>query len=145
MIQVTHQQSVPNTTSPMPLSSKNWFGLVNIAQNLNQIEKILLKYCSGEFVKKVFGTDCTRMGLTNQSFDCHNLTREIGVYRQGSKIWLTTGHQRSFLTNYILGTAENCLMWKEHDILHEKRHSFTSSDRNEIENKFNVKNCYLFI
>jgi hypothetical protein len=24
-------QSVPNTTSPMPLYSKNWFGLVEIA------------------------------------------------------------------------------------------------------------------
>jgi hypothetical protein len=33
-------QSAPKTTSPMPLSSKNWFGL-------DQIEKILLKYCSG--------------------------------------------------------------------------------------------------
>ena len=41
-------QSAPKTTRLMPLSSKNWFGLVNIAHNLlNQIEKILLKYCSG--------------------------------------------------------------------------------------------------
>jgi hypothetical protein len=43
-------QSVPKTTSPMPLSSQNWFGLVKFAYNitlLNQIEKILLKYCSG--------------------------------------------------------------------------------------------------
>jgi hypothetical protein len=48
-------QSAPKTTSPMPLSSINWFGLAKIAFNLlNQIEKILLKCCSGLFVKKKF-------------------------------------------------------------------------------------------
>ena len=41
-------QSAPKTTRLMPLSSKNWFGLGKISYNLlNQIEKILLKYCSG--------------------------------------------------------------------------------------------------
>ena len=40
-------QSVPKTTSPMPLSSKNWFWLVEMKYNLlNQIEKILLNCCS---------------------------------------------------------------------------------------------------
>ena len=46
--QLRYNQSVPKTTSPMPQSSKNWFGLVKVAYNLlNQIEKILLKCCSG--------------------------------------------------------------------------------------------------
>ena len=41
-------QSAPKYTSPIPLSSKNCFGLVKFALNfLNQIEKILLKCCSG--------------------------------------------------------------------------------------------------
>jgi len=41
-------QSAPKTTSPKPHSSINWFGLVKIAFNLlNQIEKILLRCCSG--------------------------------------------------------------------------------------------------
>ena len=52
-------QSAPKTTSPMPLSSKNCFGLVKFALNfLNQIEKKSSKLLFGPVCRNVFGTDC---------------------------------------------------------------------------------------